>query len=174
MALTGVGDDMHLVSLDGSGTIWHTIRFSNQTWQVPFGNVNQVVGDPSGHGFRSVAVAGVGLALHLVAMDASGTIWHTIRHSDQTWQPFGNVSQVVGVPDGYNPFVACAVTAVNDDLHLAAIATGSLGAEPTIFHTIRFAEGSWQAPFGNVNQVVGDPSGQGFTAVAVAGVDAGY
>jgi hypothetical protein len=106
-------------------------------------------------------------------MDSSGTIWHTIRYPDGTWQvPFGNVSQVVGVPYGYNPFVACAVTGVNDDLHLAAIATGSTGAEPTIFHTIRYAEGYWQ-PFGNVNQTVGDPSGQGFTSTAVAGIDTG-
>lgn len=158
------------------GTIWHTIWHPDLTWQ-PFGNVSQVVGDPGGgpgDGPSNMAISGVGDDLHLVSLDGSGTIWHTIRYPDGSWQvPFGNVNRVVGVPEGYNPFFACAVTGVNDDLYLAAISTGSSGAEPTIFYTIRYAEGSWQ-PFVNVNQTVGDPSGQGFWSTAVAGVDAGY
>ena len=181
-AVGAVGTDMHMIgrTVDVLGinpTIWHTIWHPDQTWQA-WGNVSQVVGNPGGgpgDGPSNMAITGVGDDLHLVSLDGSGTIWHTIRFSDQTWQsPFGNVSEVVGVPDGYNPFFACAVTAVNDDLHLAAIASGTTGAEPTIFQTIRFAEATWQSPFGNVNQIVGDPSGQVFTAVAVAGVDAGY
>lgn len=179
-AVGAVDTDMHLVgrTVDLFGTnptIWHTINYPDGSW-APFGNVNRVVGDPGGgpgDGGSNMALSGVGDDLQLVSLDGSGTIWHTIRNPDGSWVPFGNVNQVVGVPEGYNPFFACAVTAINDELYLAAIATGSSGAEPTIFYTVRNAEGFWQ-PFVNVDQTVGDPSGHGFASTAVAGVDAGY
>jgi hypothetical protein len=151
---------LHVTGVASSGDILHTI--DNRGW-IPWGDVSKVVGHPGGS-FSRVAVGFVGLAsgpssdLHLAGVDGHGTIWHTIRHGDGSWTPFGNVNQVVGG----GPFSAVSVAGVAvGELQLAAP-----DGHGTIWHTIRHGDGSW-TPFGNVNQVVG---GGPFSAVSVARV----
>ena len=45
-----------------------------------------------------------------------------------------------------------------------------LATDGTIWHTIRFASGSWQSNFGNVNNQEGNGGSLRFTKVGTAGV----
>jgi hypothetical protein len=165
-----VGKDLHVVvagvDSDGSGTIYHTIRFTEQfDWQ-PFGNVSQAA-EGAGKNFRGAACAELGGDLHVVAHDADGTLWHTIRFTEQlNWQPFGNASEAAGNPNARFSVIGCAN--VGGDLHVVGATTGG-----RILHTIRFTQTqSWQ-PWGDVSAVVGpfpSASGERLADVACASV----
>ena len=53
---------------------------------------------PTELAFTAVAGGCEGQRLHVLGLTQDGTMWHTIRLDDQSWQDgFGNVSEVVGV-----------------------------------------------------------------------------
>src|SRR5689334_16095641 len=91
------------------------------------------------------------LDLHLTGVTDDGNLWHTIRFADGTWQPFfGNVKAQESNNPGPLYAVDCAVD--GNDLHVVASTNVTLdpinGGE--LWHTIRFADGTWQSFFGNV------------------------
>ena len=141
-----VGSDLHVVVL-GMDKIFHTIRFSDPPDWQPFGDVNAAA-EGAGRTFRGAACAEIGGDLHVVAFDTDGTLWHTIRFTDQnSWQPFGNASEAAGDPNTRFSSIGCAN--VGGDLHVVGL-TGD-----RILHTIRFTQAlEWQ-PWGDVTAVVG-------------------
>ncbi|MFJ2577160.1 hypothetical protein [Kitasatospora aureofaciens] len=100
------------------------------------------------------------LELQLVAETIDGGMFHTIRHPDGSWQPFGDVKGQAGDPGS---LISAAAAAVDGELHV--IAETINGA---MVHTIRHPDGSWQ-PFGDVKSQAGDPGY--FTAAASACVN---
>ncbi len=164
VACAGVNDDLHVVALTDTGGMWHTIRHRDGSWQPSFGDVKSVESNDPGH-FSAVGCAGVSGELHVAALTDDGRMWHTIRHDDQSWQPFfGDVKGVESNDPGYFSAVA-AGSGVNGDLHL--VATTDTGG---MWHTIRHRDGSWQPSFGDVKSVESNDPGH-FSAVGCAGVN---
>jgi hypothetical protein len=92
ISCAAIGGNLHVCGLGTDGRIWHTIRFSNGSWQGSFGDVNA---QESNSDLRFVAVdcANVDNNLHVGGVARSHIIWHTIRFSNGSWQSsFGNVN----------------------------------------------------------------------------------
>jgi ribulose bisphosphate carboxylase small subunit len=117
------------------GDIFHTIRFSNGSWQ-DWRNVSATVANNPGQ-ISYLACAGIGNDLHLIGATPPGNLFHTIRYSNGSWQNWDPVSSRAANNPGQISELACA--GIGNDLHL-------IGATPTgdLFHTIRYSNGSWQ------------------------------
>jgi hypothetical protein len=105
------------VATDPDGTLWHTIRYSAQgTWQ-PFGNASAAAGNPNAR-FSLIGCANVGGDLHVVGAGTDGELLHTIRFTQaQGWQPWGNLSAVLGAPAVGESPVALGCAGVAGNLH---------------------------------------------------------
>ncbi|GLV60067.1 hypothetical protein KDH_68900 [Dictyobacter sp. S3.2.2.5] len=159
-----VGENLHVCAINRDGTIWHTIRFANGSWQSSFGNVNDQESNGKTLRFTSVGCAAINGNLHVTATDEKGVLWHTIRFASGSWQSsFGNVNdqesngKLLRFSD-----VDCANVA--DELQVTAV-----GLNKDLWHTIRFANGSWQSFFGDVNHQESNGGTLSFTSVGAAG-----
>jgi len=125
VACAEIGGDLHVVALDPDGTLWHTIRFTAQgDWQ-PFGNASAAAGNPNTR-FTRIGCANVGGDLHVVGATTTDQILHTIRFTQaQNWQPWGNLTAVVGAPPSEvdERLVALACAGVAGDLHVCCATT---------------------------------------------------
>jgi hypothetical protein len=158
----GIGDELHVVYV-GKGQLRHTIRHRDGTWQWPWEGIDSYQNDHPGLYFTNVSCAAVGDELHVVGLSEGGGVrmWHTIRYSDGTWQRLlGDVDSqnpgVVkyGVGDALHPdwvwvplyFTNVSCAGVGDELHLVGLATvpSALDHTPKVWHTIRYADGTWQ------------------------------
>ena len=169
VAVAAVGPNLHLAAINTAGRLWHTIRFANGSWQA-FRDVEGQTGDMGdlsevalALSRRNLPIAAFGPDLHLAAINTAGRLWHTIRYSGGTWQAFGDVEGQTGEMGDLSR-VALA-EAEYPALHLAAI--NSAGH---LWHTIRFADGSWQA-FRDVEGQTGEMGDLSQVAVVVAGPD---
>jgi len=149
--------NLHAAAINAAGRLWHTTRFADGTGE-PFGDVQAQTGEIGT--LSRVAVAAIGPALHLAAINATtGKLMHTTRFADGTWEPFGEIEAQAG--EFGNP-AQVAVAAIGPALHLA-----SINAAGRLWHTTRFADGTWE-PAGDVQAqagAIGNP-----TQVAVAAV----
>ncbi len=145
----GINGDLHIAAVTIEGGLWHTIRFADGTWQK-FGDVRGATGSTAS--FQAVSVAGLELnkSLHVCGVTTDGGLWHTIRSADGKWQNWGNVKLAAGDRGKFTD-VGCAGTAFSA-LHLVAVTTK--GGEGGLWHTIRFANGTWQQ-FGDVKGETG-------------------
>lgn len=155
VSAAAVGANLHVCMVNAQGHLWHTIRFADGSWQ-PFGDVEGQTGDMGD--LVQVAAAGAGVQLHVCAVNAQGRLWHTIRFGDGSWQPFGDVEGQTG--DMGDLIAASAAAVPNGDLHVCMI-----NAQGRLWHTIRFANGPWQA-FGDVEGQTGDMGDLRAAAVA--------
>lgn len=106
VACTAIGQDLHIVAQTADSKLYHTIRFGNGSWQG-FGDVSLHAVSPGA--LNGVACAGVDGELQIVSIAAVpfGSIVHTIRRADGTWQPFGNVDTQAGKPGNFVAVGAC-------------------------------------------------------------------
>lgn len=137
---------LHLIATDRGGVIWHTIRFSNGTWQSAFGDVNDQESNGGSLRFVSVDTATIGEDLHVVGVDTNGILRHTIRFANGTWaSAFGNVNDQES-NGGSLRFTSVGVASIGSSLHVTAVDTNGI-----LWHTIRFSNGAWQSAFGDIN-----------------------
>jgi hypothetical protein len=94
-ATTGNGE-LQVCSTNGP-QLFHTVRFSNGNWSQFF-DIEGAVGEDKGS-FVDVDCTSVAGHMHLVALDSSGRLWHTVRLGDTgAWLPFGDVKNAAGNP----------------------------------------------------------------------------
>jgi hypothetical protein len=153
---SNVNADLHVLVVTDDGKLWHTIRFSNNSWQHGFGDVKASVGNPG----RIVAV-GCGQrfsgGIQVCAVTDDGKLWHTIRFPDDSWQHgFGDVKASVGDP-GHIIAVGCG--AVFQDAQAAEnareLAVCVITEDGKLWHTYRKDAGNWLHGFGDVKGSVG-------------------
>jgi alpha-L-rhamnosidase len=155
VATAANGAELHVCISDAaSRSVWHSLRAPDKSWQPFWGDVQAEERGRNINGRASAVACAATPAgdLHLCAIadngsqPFSGELWHTIRFADGRWQTeWGHV-----MPDGKSSpiepvcAVACAATA-DDGLHVCAI-----GRDAGLYHTIRFADGTWQPFWGAV------------------------
>jgi hypothetical protein len=159
----GVGSDMQLVGLSADGQMWHTIRYANGSWAPNYGLVEgQEHNDPGP--FTDVSCAGVGSDMQLVALSQDGQMWHTIRYANGSWAP--NYGLVEGQEQNEpGPFLTVSCAGVGPDMQLVG-----LSQDGQMWHTIRYANGTWAPVFGLVEGQEQNNPGP-FMAVSCAGVE---
>lgn len=150
-----VNDRWHICGITSDGGIWHTTSMGEQ-WQ-DVRKATSFLG-----GFGPVSVTTVFGELHICGITPyDWNVWHTIRHTDGSWQaPFSLVKSLTSDPGSFTD-VGCA--GVAGELHLCGVTK-----DGGLWHTIRHMDGSWQAPFGDVKGQAGNPGT--FTKVSCAGV----
>jgi hypothetical protein len=158
IAMCSTEGQMHVVVLTRQNQMLHTIRNDDGSWQVGW---DDVVLDANDASFASDMWASlnsprgvfvdVGCAadyttgeVQVAVVMGSGRVWHTIRYQNQPWQPFGDVIAAVG---GASPGTVTSLGMTEDGANMQMM----LGtADGKLYHTIRFADGSWQNYFGYV------------------------
>ena len=120
--------------------LWHTIRYSDASWQGSFGSVDSMESNPI-HAFSDAACAATGSQLQAVAVGPGGQLYHTVRNANGTWQPFfGHVEGIVAGAPG--PFSQVCCAGFGSDFHVVA-----LDPNGQLWHTVRHGDGSWQPTF---------------------------
>jgi hypothetical protein len=144
------GTKLHVVAIV-NGTLFHTIRHADGTWDS-FHNADMVIGNQPGPHTSVGLGADFSGNVHLCTTTPDGNLWHTIRSSNGTWAPFGNVKAATGSNPGVFSRVDCSIVVPRGQqptLHVTA-----LTVDGVVWHAIRFADGSW-TQFGNLSLVAG-------------------
>lgn len=77
---TNQGGDLHILATNTSNKLWHTIRLADGSWPFPFGDVQGAIGQGNiGPILQLACTTNQSGALHILALDASNKLWHTIR-----------------------------------------------------------------------------------------------
>jgi hypothetical protein len=116
---------------------------------------------PPGEGaLTAISCAGVGGALHLVAVIGGG-LWHRRRSASGSWSDYTKI--VTPAAAGAFTAVSCAGFAGS----LFVVGMADRGASTNLWHTIRKSDGSRQTSVGNIKDPGHDRS---FTAASCATV----
>ncbi|MFL5653306.1 MAG: hypothetical protein ACJ8CB_03865, partial [Ktedonobacteraceae bacterium] len=83
------------------------------------------------------------------AITDDGGLWHTVRHTDGSWQAFSDVKSQAGNP---GTFVDVSSAGIGYRLHLCGVTS-----DGSIWHTIRDFNGIW-TPFDTVTDQPGNQS----------------
>lgn len=155
---------LQVVGVGSDGKLWHTIRNANGSWQASFGLIeSQSSGGPPS--FSRVGCGGANSSLHVVGVGSDGKLWHTIRNPNGSWQAsFGLIeNQSSGGPASFRDVAAGSADG-------QAVQVVGVGSDGKLWHTIRNANGSWQASFGLIeSQSAGGPPS--FSRVACGGAN---
>ncbi len=164
VSCAGAGDDLHIVGVGSDGKLWHTLRGANGVWQANFGSV-QTQSHGGASAYRAVACGSTdGQTLQVIGLGSDGQLWHTTRSGTSAWQDqFGKIeTQSKGGPPSFAG-VSCA--GAGDDLHIVGV-----GSDGKLWHTLRGANGVWQANFGSV-QTQSHGGASAYRAVACGSTD---
>jgi hypothetical protein len=77
--------------------------------------------------------------VHVLAMNSSGSLFHTLRKAGGAWLPFRDVMAVAGNPGTVE---ALGSATVGGELHVLA---ATIGGGPSLFHAVRRVDGSWKS-----------------------------
>ncbi len=156
-AAAGAGGQTQYMLTNGAGRLLHTIRYADGSWQ-PVGDAQTVIGIP-GPVVDVAGTAGAGGETHFMLTTAGGHLWHTVRKADGNWTGLGDVHTQIAV-SGPVRSIAAATGKAGETHYAFTTSDGHL------WHTIRFADGSWQ-PTGDAHAVLGIAGP--VSAVAAAG-----
>jgi hypothetical protein len=138
VACAAIGANLHVLAVE-DGKLRHTIR-TGSSWRTNFAT-HPI---PPGAGtLTAVGCAAVDGALHMVAV-IGGALWHRRRNSSGSWSDYTKIKTPAAA--GSFTAVSCAGFAGT----LPVVARGDRGGSTNLWHTIRKADGSWQASVGNI------------------------
>ncbi len=135
-AAPGGGGSVQFAIATADGGLWHTIRYSNGSWQSK-GDLRAKLGISS-KVTALAAGAGSGGSVQFAIATADGGLWHTIRSSNGSWQKRGDLRAKLGL---HSPITSLAAAPGGGGSVQFAIATADGG----LWHTIRYSNGSWQS-----------------------------
>ena len=135
--------------------IWHYWNFPDTEVALPWNN-------RTGACATSPWIDKASDELQVVVTTSTGGLFHTLRHADTTWTPFGDVKAAIGSDPGTFTDVGTEGTLGVFNHVIGLTAAGKL------FHTIR-TQDAW-TPFVDVNAVTGSGSTL-FTNVGLANVN---
>lgn len=141
VSCVGLNGNLHAVATLNSGTPDYGVRRSSDGSWTEFTPIPSQSGPTTGA--VHVAVTALNGELHVFgASEGGGTLYHTVRHQDGSWQPrwtalktFGRISHI-------------ATTRVGTTIDTAVIADGKL------LHAIRASNGTW-SNWGNIQSAAG-------------------
>jgi hypothetical protein len=155
LAVTAVpssgGTEEEIIAINNEGTLFHSIIYPDgdfQAWAKP-------AAVPGG-GAEQVAVAGeTNGDMEVMAISASGIIWHSIRYADGYWSSWAQPAQP---PAGWyataNSYGLNAAADFNGNAQFVIWDLNLTTGYTTVYHDIRYPDGSWQKAWG----VVGTPA----------------
>jgi hypothetical protein len=90
--------ELHVCAVTSDGHLWHTIRQASGAW-LSLGDVETQAGERGN--FLNVACSDVddpnlGFPIHVAGVTTDGRLWHTIRQTNGSWLPFGDVKGEAG------------------------------------------------------------------------------
>lgn len=137
---------LHVCGVTDDGRLWHAARVRD-SWSR-FENVKNMVladnpGSPDPGNFSDVDCAGRAGELHVCAVTEDGNLWHTIRRTNGTWFPFGNVKDQAGHNVGLTGrpalFRSVGTSGIGHQLNVSATTRAG-----DLLHTVRRPlDGSW-------------------------------
>jgi hypothetical protein len=171
---TNSDGDLHVLLVGPVDDLWHTVRKANPPhWPDPWVQLTYSAGSVvPGEGPSLMPQAACATNpqgdLHVLALDESGRLWHTLRHADGTWpEPFVDVAAKVpaagseaAVPGEWPGFLVPAfqVTCATNEqgaLHVLLVVPSPQEQTPQgeqtqlvqpsggLRHLVRWADGSW-------------------------------
>jgi len=133
-----INGHIHLVTITNFGKLLHIKDFFQES---SFTDIEPLIKHNSN--YYSVDCAAVGSQLHVCATTHDHQIRHTLRKSDESWQPFfGDIESQTG---DHGKFMQVACAGIGDKLHVCGV-----NKDHQVLHTIRNADGGWQTFFGNI------------------------
>ncbi|MFE4517777.1 hypothetical protein ACFRMQ_26680 [Kitasatospora sp. NPDC056783] len=143
-----VNGQVQLAAIAPSGRLVHTVERPDGSWQ-PWGAISAPPGIGSDT-FYSLATAEVNGELHIVAtMRDNGSVLHTIRHANGTWDGWGNIMGVNGTPSPWGSPHDVVAAGVNGQLQVAVVNNSQIA----VYHTIRTSGGNWSG-WGPIGQPI--------------------
>ncbi|MGW3181762.1 hypothetical protein ACWDD9_21045 [Kitasatospora sp. NPDC001119] len=145
-----VNGQVQLAAIDPSGRLVHTVEGPDGNWQ-PWGAISAPPGLASDR-FSSLATAEVNGELHIVAtVSNDGSVLHTIRHANGTWDGWGNIMGAAGTPSPWGAPHDVVAAGINGQLQVAVVNNSQIA----VYHTIRTSDGNWGG-WGPIGQQVLD------------------
>ncbi|MBD0695078.1 polymorphic toxin-type HINT domain-containing protein [Streptomyces sp. CBMA123] len=162
------GDSQTASVAISDGQVYLAQQRANGTWRN-FENLHTTTqAGPLTAPVEHVAAAWADNTLQIMAV-AGGRIWHTLRKADGSWQPWGDVTGVVGSLSNPNQL---SLSATASGLEVLTFSDGALR------HTLRKPDGNWET-WGNVygetgsltgaTRVTSAATGTGLEVIVIAG-----
>ena len=137
MAIIGYDDAQRCwIAKNSWGTEWGAGGF----FRIGYGEVGI---DASMWGITGTVKSPLLSSLHVVGAQAN-----TLRHTTRTPKPAWTASTTVDTPPTAGPFRKVSTAGAGAALHVVGLADH--GGETNLWHSLRKANGEWQAAFGNI------------------------
>lgn len=117
------------------GHLWHTIRNGDGSWQQA-GDLSGTIGLTRVSGIAAADGPADGEAEFLFIKGVDGTLWHTIRRTDGSWDDLGDVNGVIGSAGTVKSIAGCR----GSDTKSHWIILNDVGE---VYYTARNPDGSW-------------------------------
>ncbi|MFJ2575311.1 hypothetical protein [Kitasatospora aureofaciens] len=140
------------------GQFFHGIRNVDGTWSG-LGALGGVGTATQFNGSEEAIAAAPDGSSQVVGIGQDGNVYHTVRYSNGSWQPWGALTDASG-----NKMAASQVSiSVGPDNSAQVLA---VGADTVLYHAIRHSDGTW-TPFQALTVADGSPMKAGRVSIAV-------
>ncbi|MEU6971953.1 hypothetical protein AB0A71_30310 [Kitasatospora aureofaciens] len=140
------------------GQFFHGTRNADGTW-TGLGALGGVGSAPQFNGYSESIAAAPDGSSQVVGVGLDGNVYHTVRYSNGTWQPWGALTD----GNGHQMAASQVSIAVGPDNNAQVLA---VGADNTLYHEIRHPDGTWTG-FQPLTLADGSPMKAGHVSITV-------